>query len=117
MIWAGADDRQAERDIHRVVEVEKFERDEALVVVHREHRVVVAPRGVAKDCVWYARAYEFGDAGSVECFDGRLDDSLFFVAKLAVFTGVGVEPSHGDAWAGDASLLEECGGECADVDD
>ena len=117
MVRAGADDWQTECDIYRVVEVEKFERNEALVVVHREHRVVTASRGIAKDRVGYAGAFERGDAERIECFDRGLDDPFFFVAKLAVFTGVGVEPGHGDARAGDAALVEKPGGECADVDD
>lgn len=117
MVWAGADDRQTECDIHRVIEVEKLERDKALVVVHREHRIMAAACRIAKDRVGYAGAFEMGDAEGIECFDRGLNDPFFFVAKLAVFTGVGVEPGHGDARAGDAALMEEPGGECADVDD
>ena len=86
-------------------------------MVHREHRVVTAARGIAKDRVGYAGAFELGDAERIECFNCGLNDPFFFVAKLAVFTGVGVEPGHGDARAGDAALVEEPGGECADVDD
>ena len=117
MIRAGADDWQAERDIYRVVEVEKFERDKALVVVHRQHRVVVAACGIAKDCVGDAWAFELGNAEGVERFDGGSNDPCFLVAELAVFTGVGVEACHGNSRAADASLMKKSGGEFADVDD
>lgn len=117
MVRAGADDWQAERDIYCVVEVEKFERDEALVVVHCEYRVVTAACGIAKNRIGYAGAFELGDAERIECFNRGLDDPFFFVAKLAFFAGVGVEPGHGDARVFDAALMEKPGGECADVDD
>ena len=117
MVRAGADDWQAERDIHRVVEIEKLERDEALVVVHCEYRVVSAACGIAKNRVGYTGAFEPGDAERIECFNRGLNDSLFFVAKLAFFAGVGVEPGHGDARVFDVALMEKPGGECADVDD
>lgn len=117
MVRAGANDRQAECDIYGVVEVEKLERDEALVVVHREHRIVAATCGIAKDRIGDARAFELRDAERIERFNRGLDDPLFLVAKFAVFACVRIEPGDGDARADDAALMEKCGGECADVDD
>src|SRR4051812_22461398 len=42
---AGADDRQAERDVDRSVETDRLERDMALIVVHRDHGVELAGHG------------------------------------------------------------------------
>jgi hypothetical protein len=42
MIGTGADKREAKRDIHPIMESEKFQRDKSLVMVHAEHPVKLA---------------------------------------------------------------------------
>ena len=44
-----AHDRQAERDVHRLVEVDELDRDQALVVIHRDERVVAAVRRASRN--------------------------------------------------------------------
>ncbi len=56
VIGGGAHERQAERQVHAVVEVEQLERNQTLVVVERDDRVVSAARGLAKDGVGDQRA-------------------------------------------------------------
>ena len=47
MVGRGAHDRQAERDVDAFVEMQRLERDQRLVVIHAQRRVVVA-RGAAR---------------------------------------------------------------------
>src|SRR5678815_3584629 len=48
VIGRRAHDRQPERDVDRLVEVDELDRDQALVVIHRDERVVAAVTGVAE---------------------------------------------------------------------
>ena len=72
------------------MEVEEFDGDEALIVVHGDDEVVVALDGFEEDGVG-------GEgAGGVDAVlsghnDGGFDDAFFFFAEEAVFGGVGVE--------------------------
>src|SRR6476659_3722612 len=43
MVGRGADDRQPERYVDRILEVERLDRDQSLVVVHAQRRVVIGP--------------------------------------------------------------------------
>ena len=45
VIRRGAHERQAERHIDRMIERERLDRDQRLIVIHRERGVVAAPRG------------------------------------------------------------------------
>ena len=45
VIGRGAHDRQAQRDVDALVEMERLQRDQRLIVIHAERGVVVAPRG------------------------------------------------------------------------
>ena len=117
MVRAGAGFWQAEGDVHGVVEIEQFERDEPLIVIHGDDGIEVAAGGIAEDGVGHGGAGEDGGSGFVQTVDGGLDDADFLVAEGSVFTGVGVESCNSDAGAGDAAALEETGGEQAGADD
>lgn len=117
MVRAGAYDGKAERDIDRIVEVEKFERDQALVVIHRNNRIESSACSIAKDGIGHAGTGKLGDLQLVEGLDRRSNDPLFFVTKLTVFTGMRVESGDSDSWAADATLLKKFGRERADIED
>ena len=51
MIGTGADKRQAERNIHRLVKIHRLQRGQALVVVERHHDIVFAPQRPGKNRV------------------------------------------------------------------
>ena len=51
MIGRGADDRQAERDVDAFVEMQRLQRDQRLVVIHAQGRVVVGARALAWNMV------------------------------------------------------------------
>ena len=48
MIGRSADDRQAESDIDALIEIQRFERDQRLIVIHAERRVVGGARGAVE---------------------------------------------------------------------
>ena len=58
MIGAGAREGEAERDVHAFVERVQLERDQALIVIHAEHAVPIAGRGVMENGVGRERAGE-----------------------------------------------------------
>ena len=65
MVDAGADDGEPQGDVHPVHEVQEFERDEPLVVVHAddggELALLVAPeQGVGREGTLYGQARRLG---------------------------------------------------------
>ncbi len=117
VVGGGADDGEAEGDVDAAVEVEEFDGDEALVVVHGDDEVVVALDGFDEDGVGGEGAVGV-DAVLAGHEDGGLDDAFFLVAELAVFAGVGVEAADGDAGFFDAEPIDEGGvGEVDGVED
>ena len=60
MVWAGSWFRQAEGDVHGGVEVQKLQRDQALVVIHGQHGVELALRCVPENRVWHGGTGENG---------------------------------------------------------
>lgn len=117
MVRAGARFRQAEGDVHGVVEIEEFERDESLVVIHGDDGVEVTAGGVAEHGIGHGGAGEDRIGRGVQTFDGRLDEARFLIAEGSVFAGVGIEAGNGDARPGDAAAFEETGGEVSDAFD
>ena len=51
MVGRGADDRQAQRDVDAFLEMERLQRDQRLVMVHAERRVVARARALAWNMV------------------------------------------------------------------
>jgi len=58
VVRTGACFRQAEGDVNGVVEIQQLERDKPLVVIHGEHGIVVAKRGIPENGVWHGGAGE-----------------------------------------------------------
>src|SRR6476620_1452498 len=46
VIGCGAYDWEAQRDVHRILEVKRLDRNQRLVVVHAKRRVIVCPRAL-----------------------------------------------------------------------
>src|SRR5262245_34365765 len=83
---------QAQRHIDAAVEVYCLERDQRLIMIHAERRIVVATRlGVEHRVRRQGAAYL--DAGFPQRGDGRLDDVDFLMAERAGLASVRIEPS------------------------
>ena len=54
--------RQAEGDVHRLVEVEELERDQTLIVIHRQNRIEFPLRHIAENGIRHVGAGEGGEA-------------------------------------------------------
>ena len=103
VVGRGPDDRQAERDVDAILEMQGLHRDQRLVVVHAKRGIVVGPRRRMEQGV--------GGVGSghppalrSQRGDRRLDDLDFLAAERAAFTGVRIEPGDGEARVGDAEI-------------
>jgi hypothetical protein len=92
VVGRGADDRQAERHVDALVEMERLERHQRLVVIEAE-RGVVAARGRARGT---SCRRECGPVTSclllAQPLDRRDDDVDLLAAERAALAGMGVEP-------------------------
>ena len=95
VIDGGADDRQAEGDIDAVLEMQQLERDQPLIVVHADDRIVIPARGEVKEGVGAVRAAG-GDPLRLAPVDGRCDQPRFLIAEEPPFAGVRIEGEDGD---------------------
>src|SRR3546814_1803314 len=89
MIGRGADDRQPERQIDPVVEMQRLERRERLIVIGAEQRVILRPDRRREQRVGGERPLDeqpFAD----QLRDRGGNDPQFLVAKLPAFAGMGV---------------------------
>ncbi len=101
MIRRGPDDRQAERDVDRLVEVDQLDRDQALVVVHRDQRVVPALDEVAERRIGHQRA---GEPRRWQGGERRCDHVAILGPEQPALAGVRVEPDHADPRLGDREV-------------
>jgi hypothetical protein len=101
MIDGGAHDRQTERHVDRVAESRVLEHGQPLVVVHREHDIVVRQMARHEHRIRGQRAVHEHPRAARALDRGR-DDVGVFAAEMAAFPGVRVEPARGDARARDA---------------
>ena len=90
MIGRCADEGQAQCDVDAVLEGERFEGDERLVVVHCEHRVVALAGGCVKKCIGGERAGNV-DAPRAELRNRRGDDFDFLAAERSLFARMRIE--------------------------
>ena len=90
MVDAGADDRQAQGDIHRIVEMQQLQGNQPLVVVHADHRVAGPLNREVEQGVRAVRSAR-GDSLLLGRADRRRDQALFLVAEQALLAGVGIE--------------------------
>lgn len=117
VIGTGPGFGQPERDVDRRLEIQQFERNQSLVVIHGDHGIEVPAGRVAEHRVGNRRAGENTGVKRVETPDGRGDDAGFLIAKSPAFAGVGVQPGDGDAGPGNAATVQEPVGELADAHD
>ena len=101
MIGRGAHERQAERHIDRVIEGQRLDRDQRLVVIHAHRHVVGRARPLMEHGVGRQRP-ERVDALGLQPRDRRRHDGAIFLAERAVFAGMRIETGDRDARAGDA---------------
>ena len=95
MIDRGADDRQAERGIDRVVKADVLEHRQALVVIHRQHRVGIGEHMRGEQRVRRVGAAK-ANARGAQLVERRNDDVEFLAPEKAVFAGVRIEAANLD---------------------
>ena len=106
VIGRGAHERQAERHVHRVVEGQRLDRDQRLVVIHAERDVVARARPLVEQRVGRQRP-DGVDALRPQLLDRRRHDGAVLLAERAFFAGMRIEPGDRDARARDAEARGE----------
>ena len=106
VIGRGAHERQAERDVDAVVEGQRLDRDQRLVVVHAERGVVGLARRLVEHGIGRERAARV-DAVGDQPLDRRAHDQAVFLAERAVLAGVRVEPGDREPRMGDAETIDQ----------
>ena len=106
MIGRGAEERQAQRDVHAAVEIQRLDRDQRLVVVHADRGVVPAARGGVEHRVGGQRSAQV-HAFAAQPVQHRNDHLDFLAADLAAFARMRVQPRHGQPWRGQAELRDQ----------
>ena len=90
-----------ERDVDGVLEGDRLDRDQRLVVIHADRAVIGLARGGVEQGVRRQRAAN-RDALGAQGFDGRRDDVEIFGAERAVLAGMRVEAGDDEARMGEA---------------
>ncbi len=103
VVGRGAHERQPERDVDALIEAERLQRDQRLVVIHGDDGVIAAPRRGVKQRVGRVRPRHRQTFGT-QVGDGRRDRLDLLAAHGAFLAGVRVEPSDGDARGGNAEV-------------
>ena len=93
VVGRGAHDRQAEGDVDPLVEMERLERDQRLVVIHAERRVVAAPPAAVEHDVGRMRAADV-DAFLAQPLDRGDDDVDLLAPEGSVLAGMRVQSCH-----------------------
>ena len=108
MIGRGAHEGQAEGDIHAFVEGQRLDRDQRLIVIHRDGRVIPRPRRRVK--------HRIGRVGAgqrvviaLHRLDQRSDPGDLLVPHGTAFARVRIEAGDGDAGMGNAELVAQPG--------
>ena len=104
MIWRGANDRQAQRHVDRIVEVDQLDRDQPLVVIHRDQAVGLAFEMIAKCRIGYQWTDDTIGGTRRHC---RRNEVELIATEQAAFTGMGVHAHHADPRLGDAKLFTQ----------
>ncbi len=103
MIGRGADNRQAEGHVHPFVEMQCLERDQRLVVIHAQGRVVAGASFGVEHGVGGHRSGHLPALGTKRV-DRRLDQLDLLAAERAAFAGMGIERRHREARLGDPEI-------------
>src|SRR6476659_4463061 len=94
MIRRLPDDRKAKSDIHGIFEMKRLDRDQRLVMVHAQSRVVIGTGTQVEHGIRRVRATD-APALCRKSRDCRLDDVEFLAAELTALAGVRVETRNG----------------------
>jgi len=117
VIGRSAHERQAERDVDAVIEGERLDRDQRLVVIHTQGNVVAGARASMEQRVGGQRADRV-DAFGAQRRDRGGDDVAIFLAERTVLAGVRVQARDGETRFGDAETFDEVArGDAAGFDD
>ena len=97
VIHTGAQKGQSNGHIHRAIEAKQLYRDQALIVIHREHHIELTGAGAHEHRVRWQRVSHqnalrtsLGDCGN--------EHALLIVTEHAAFSRMGIDASDGDAW-------------------
>src|SRR5690625_386921 len=104
MVDAGADKRQANSNVHAFFNTKVFYGDKPLIMILCDHNVVMPLARLHKYRITWPGAAGV-DALLLCRFNGRGNYGDFFIAKLAIFPCVWVEPGDCNAWLLNSRLL------------
>ncbi|QTK79016.1 hypothetical protein AT6N2_C1239 [Agrobacterium tumefaciens] len=108
MVRRGANERQAERDIDRIVKAERLGGDERLIVIHADRHVITLAGGVVEHGVG-GQGAEGVDAVLSQP-DGRgVDDIAVLGAEGAIFARMWIKTGDGQTWRGDPEFFPKVG--------
>ena len=106
VVGRGAHERQAQRDVDAAIEIDRLDRDQRLVVIHAQRRVV-ACRAAAWNIVSAASGPRASIPARAQFGDGRRDDLDLLAAEAARFAGMRVEPGNREDRRGDAEIAAQ----------
>ena len=101
VIRRGADERQSQRDVDGVLEGDRLDRDQRLVVIHADRAVIGLARRGVEHGVGRQRSPDV-DAFAAQRFDRRRDDFDVLGAERAVFAGMRIEAGYRKPRMGEA---------------
>jgi hypothetical protein len=104
VVYRGAHERQAQRDVHASAEARVLEHRQTLVVVHREHRVRLLEAVRHEQRVGRHRPERI-DAGLSRRLDRRRDHLGILAPEVPGFPAVRIESGDQDSRLGDAEAL------------
>src|SRR5262249_37434176 len=94
-----AHEGQAERYVDGLIEVERLDRNERLVVIHAKRRIVSFAGARVKHCVGRKRAARLDPQGA-QLLDGWRNDAEILISERAVLAGVGIQARDRQPWTG-----------------
>ena len=103
VVGRGADDRQAERDVDAIVEVQRLQRDQRLVVVHAQRRVVARARRGLEHGVGGVRAGDVEPSSRSRSIAGTMI-SISSRPSAPPSPAWGLSPATASRGCGDAEL-------------
>ena len=95
---------QSERDVHPAMEVDRLDRNQRLIVIHAERRIIGLARVRVKHRVGGQRT-AYVDPRSPQLLDGRFDDLDLLPTEAARLACVWIEPGDRKYWTVDAEVM------------
>src|SRR5213078_4500844 len=93
MVGRGSNERQSQRDVDGVLERQRLDRDQRLVVIHADRAVIGFARGIVEHSVRGQWPPDL-DALAAQDFDRRRNDGLILTAERAVFASMRIEAGY-----------------------